>query len=97
MLKKLPLNQINGTKSALFVLSRAPDHQSFTFNLRLLYELKHKGCLSETVCLFSLLFRFYKSSYFHSKKCMDSLTLKIITLLKIKAIEKPYTVLLPNL
>ena len=50
MLKKFPSNKINGTKNALFFLSRAPAHHSFTFNLRLLYELKHKVRLSKTVC-----------------------------------------------
>ena len=32
MLKKIPLDKINGTKDASF-LSQAPTHQSFTFNL----------------------------------------------------------------
>ena len=49
MLKKLPSDEIDGTKNALFFLSRAPTHHSFTFNLRFLYELKHKVCLSKTV------------------------------------------------
>ena len=32
---------------------------SFTFNLQLLYELKHKVCLSKTVCaIFHFRFRF---------------------------------------
>ena len=35
---------MNGTKNALFVLSRAPTHHIFTFN-----DLKHKVCLSKTV------------------------------------------------
>ena len=50
MLKKIPSDKINGTKNALFFLSRAPTHHSFTFNLRFLYELKHKVRLSKTVC-----------------------------------------------
>ena len=50
MLKNIPSDKINGTKNALFFLSRAPTHHGFTFNLRFLYELKHKACLSETVC-----------------------------------------------
>ena len=33
MLKKFPSDKINGTKSALFFLLRAPTHYSFTFNL----------------------------------------------------------------
>ena len=50
MLKKFFPNKLNGTKNALFFLSRAPIHHSFTFNLRFLYELKHKVHLSKTVC-----------------------------------------------
>ena len=38
--KKFPSDKMNGIKNALF--SRAPTHHSFTFNLRFLYELKHK-------------------------------------------------------
>ena len=49
MLKKFPSDKINGTKNALFFLSRAPTHHSFTFNLRFLYELKHKVRLSKTL------------------------------------------------
>ena len=49
MLKKFPSNKIIGTKTALFLLSRAPTHHSFTINLRFLYELKHKVRLSKTV------------------------------------------------
>ena len=51
MLKKIPSDKINFTKNALFLLSRAPTHHSFTFNLRFLYELKGKVCLSKTVCV----------------------------------------------
>ena len=59
MLKKFPSDKINGTKNALFFLSRAPTHQSVTFNLRFLYELKHKIRLSKTVCgIFHFWFRF---------------------------------------
>ena len=50
MLKKIPLDKINGTKNALFFLSRAPTHDSFNFNLRFLNELKHKVRLSKAVC-----------------------------------------------
>ena len=42
MLKKLSSDKINVTKNALFFLSHAPIHHSFTFNSRFLYELKHK-------------------------------------------------------
>ena len=59
MLKKIPSDKIKGTKNALFSLSRAPTHHSFTFNLRFLYELKHKVRLSKTVCgIFHFRFRF---------------------------------------
>ena len=59
MLKKFPSDQINGTKNALIFLSQAPTHHSFTFNLRFLNELKHKACLSKTVCgIFHFRFRF---------------------------------------
>ena len=50
MLKNIPKDKISDAKNALFFLSRAPAHHCFTFNLRLLYELKHKVCLSKTVC-----------------------------------------------
>ena len=45
-IKKIPFGQNKRHK-----LSPAPTHQSFIFNLRFLYELKHKLCLSsKTVC-----------------------------------------------
>ena len=79
MLKKLPSDKINGTKNAFFFLSRAAtlnSNCSFTFNLRFLYELKHKVCLSKTVCeIFHFRFRFVFVCFF-STKCMDSLTSK---------------------
>ena len=53
MLKRLPSDKINGTKNALFFLSRAPTRRSFTFNFRFLYELKHKVRFSKTVCAIS--------------------------------------------
>ena len=59
MLKKFSSDKINGTKNALFFLSRVPTHRSFTFNLRFLYELKHKVRLSKTLCrIFDFRFRF---------------------------------------
>ena len=63
MLKKFPSDKINGTKNALFFLSRALTHHSVTFNL---------VRLSKTTCGF---FHF-RSVSFCSTKCMDSLTLK---------------------
>ena len=59
MLKKFTLDKIDGTKNALPSLSRALAHHSFTFNLRFLHELKHKVCLSKTVCgIIHIRFRF---------------------------------------
>ena len=59
MLKKFPLDKINGTENDLFFLSRATIHYSFTFDLRFSYELKHKFRLSKTVCgIFHFRFRF---------------------------------------
>ena len=52
--KKFPSHEINGTKNALFFLLRTPTHHSFTFNLRLSYELEHKVRLSKTVLTFSI-------------------------------------------
>ena len=49
ILKKFPSDKINDTDDALFILSRAPTHHGFTFDLRFLYELKHKVRLSKTV------------------------------------------------
>ena len=62
MLKKGPPDKINGTKNALFFLSRVPTHHSFTFKLRFLNELNHKVHLSKTVWdfPFSIRLRFFK-------------------------------------
>ena len=54
MLKKLPLEEIDGTKNALLFLLRAPAFHIFTFNFifnffLLLYELKHNIRLSKTM------------------------------------------------
>ena len=49
MSKKFPSGQDEWYKKSFFLL-RVPTHHSFTFNLRFLYELKHKVRLSETVC-----------------------------------------------
>ena len=52
-----PLDKINGTKNALFFLSRT--HRSFTYNFGLLYKLKYKVRLSKTVSgIFNFQFRF---------------------------------------
>ena len=49
MLKNFPPNKINGTKNALFFLSQAPTHHSFTFSFAFLYEAKHKVHISQIV------------------------------------------------
>ena len=49
ILKKLPSDEINGTKNAVSFLSRSPTHHNFILNLRFSYELKHKVYLSKTV------------------------------------------------
>ena len=59
MLKKFPSDKVDGTKNALIFLSQAPTQHRFTFNLQILYEMKHKVSLSKTVCgIFQLRFRF---------------------------------------
>ena len=59
MLKNFFSDRINGTKSAFFFLLQARTHHSFTFNLQFLYELKHKVCLSKTMCgILQFRFRF---------------------------------------
>ena len=64
MLKKFPSNKINGIKNALFLLSRATTHHSFTFNLRFLYNVKHKVRLSKTVCgIFHFRFHFQTAAF----------------------------------
>ena len=50
ILKKFPSDNINGTEKAVYFLSWAPTHHSFTFNLRFLNELKRNVCLSKIVC-----------------------------------------------
>ena len=76
--KKISSGKINGTKTVHFFLSRALTRHSFTFNLRILYELKHQVRLSKAMWdfPFSIPFRFCDILYFCLPKCMDSLTLK---------------------
>ena len=57
--KKFPPDKISGTKNAFFLLSRAPTHHRFPFNLRFLHYLKHRVRLSKIVCeIFHFRFRF---------------------------------------
>ena len=68
ILRKFPSDKINGTKYAFFLLSWAPSHHSFTFNLRFLYELKHKVHLSKTVSfIFLFWFLFVKFNFLFNK------------------------------
>ena len=71
MLKKFPSDKIDITKNALFFLSRALIHHTFTFNSRFLYELTHKDHLSKPMCeIFNFRFRlvFIKIFIFFNKK-----------------------------
>ena len=96
-----PYGKLNGTKNALFFLSRAPIHHSFAFNLRFLYELKHKVCLSKIVCgALHFQFRFvFIKGYIFGQQNMHGLSesLCIIIPFRIKIIERSPTVLLPDL
>ena len=47
MLKKIPSDKMNVTKTALFFLLQTPTHHSFTFNSQYLYDLKYKTHLSK--------------------------------------------------
>ena len=66
MFKKFPLDKISGTKNALFLLSRAPTHHSFIFNLLFLHELKRRVCqsLSQSLKL-SVVFSIFDSVSFN--------------------------------
>ena len=84
-------------KCLAFFLLRAPAHHSFTFNLRFLYELKHKVRLSKTVWgsfHFRFLFVFIKVFIF--VQIMDGLQ-NVRIPFKIKITEKAHTALLPDL
>ena len=78
MLREFPSDKINVTKNVLFFLLRGPTHHNFTFNLRFLYELKHKVRLSKTVGgVFYFRFRFvFIKVCFCLRKGIDSFTLK---------------------
>ena len=57
--KKNLLDKTNGRENALSFIPRAPNHPCFSFNLRFVYELKLKVCLTKTVCrTFHFRFRF---------------------------------------
>ena len=99
MLKKVSSDKINGTKNVLFLLSRVPTHHSFTFNLWFLYELKHKVRLSKTMSWifhFWFCFAFIKVHIFVQQNAWTLWNYNVIIPFKIKIIEKPLTVLLPE-
>ena len=98
MSKKFPSDKINGTKNALFFLLRAPAHHSFTLNLRVLYELEYKVRLSKTLCgIFHFQFRFVFIKVFFQQNAWIFWLWNVLIPLKIKIIEKPHAVLLPDL
>ena len=75
MLKKLSSDKINGTKNALFFLSRAPTHHSFNFDLRFLYELKRgifnfrfRSVLLKFTFLFNKMHGLFKTLKRHLKR-----------------------------
>ena len=101
MLKKFPSDKISGTKHALFFLSRAPYHHGFAFDWQFLHELKCKVPLYKTVIgifHFRFLFVFIKVIFLFNKMhgLCDFKTWKRIPF-KIKIIEKPHIILLPDL
>ena len=100
MLRKIPSGKISGTKNSTFFRLQAPSYHSFTFNFRFLYELKYKVRLSRTVCgIFHFRFRFvFIKVYIFIQQNAWILWLKnVIIPFKIKIIEKPHKVLLPDL
>ena len=77
-MKKFPSGKINVSKNVLFFLLWAPTHHSFTYNLRFLYELKHKVRLSKNICgIFHFRFRFvFMKVYIFVQQNAWALTLK---------------------
>ena len=97
MQKRISSEKINNAKNALSFLSRAPTHESFTFNLRFLYRLKHKVRLSKTICgIFDFRSRLLLLKFIILFKKMHELfNFKNVRIpMKIKIIEKLHTVLL---
>ena len=97
--KKILQTKIIVAKNALFFLSRAPSHHSFTFDSQFLYRLKRKVHLSKSVCGI-IHFRFHSLSIkvcIFSTKSICSLTLSVIIRLKTKIIEQLYKFLLLDL
>ena len=78
ILKKFPSVKIKVIKNALFFLSQAPTHHSFTFHSQFSQELKPMVYFYKTVYrIFHFWFRLdFIKIYFCSTKSMHSLTLK---------------------
>ena len=94
MLKKIPLDKINVIKNALFFLSRAPTHHSFTFNSRFLYELKYNVHPSKVVLgNFHFRFRFvFTKAYISVQQKAWNLWLENVLIpFRIKITERPQT------
>ena len=84
----------------VFFLSWAQTHQNFTFNLRFLYELKHKVRLSKILCgifHFRFGFAFIKVYVFIQQNASALWIWNIIIPFKTKIIEKLHPVLLTDL
>ena len=99
-LKKLSSDKINDTENALIFISRAPIYYSFTFNLRFLYELKHKVCLSKNLCEFfhfRISFVFIKVYIFVQQNSWTLWLKNVIIPFKIKILEKSHIFLLSDL
>ena len=97
MLKKFQFGQNKRYKTVLFLL-RVPTHHSFTFDLRFLYELKHKVRLSKTVRgIFHFPFRFVsiKVYIFVRQNAWTLWLYNVIIPFKFKIIEKSLIFLLP--
>ena len=78
-----------------FFLSWAATHHSFTFNMRILYELKYKLCLCKIVFgifHFRFCFVFIKVHIFVQQRAWTLALWKVIIPFKIKIIEKPYLI-----
>ena len=98
MLKKSTSDKINITENAIFFLLQAPTHQSFTFNLRFLYELKDNVCLSKTVGGIShFQFHFTKVYIFVQQNAWTMWFWNAMFSIKIKIIKTSHAVLLPDL
>ena len=77
--KKSPSKKKRCKKCPFFFLSRVPTYHSFTFNLRFLYDPKHKVCLPKTMCrIFHFRIRFVFIKDIHREKApLNETTTKI--------------------